>query len=209
MPKHSFSRRSFLKAATAGAAAGGSGIPAAAQESEPSLCGSVWERPPKQQGNNLNLIVIVSDTFRHDNLACYGPKWLDQLETPHLDRFASESVILKDVYPEGMPTIVIRRALYNEDVTLSETLNEAGYITALISDLYHEMKPTRNFNKGFHTWQWIRGQEVDYYGTSPHQRLDVSDMVSSDYLARFPHLHQFLSQYKANRNLWKQEGESL
>jgi arylsulfatase A-like enzyme len=235
MPKLSFSRRNFLKTATVGAAAGVSGIPTAGQEYEASPCGSVWERPPKQQGNNLNLIVIVSDTFRHDNLACYGPKWLEQLETPYLDRFASESVILKDFYPEGMPTIVIRRtlytgrrvipcyyfpqpesvqlpgwhALYNEDVTLSETLNEAGYITALVSDLYHEMKPTRNFQKGFHTWQWIRGQEVDYYGTSPHQLLDVSDMVSADYLARFPHLHQFLSQYKANRNLWKQEGESL
>jgi hypothetical protein len=28
----------------------------------------------QQTGNNLNLIVIVSDTFRHDNLICYGPK---------------------------------------------------------------------------------------------------------------------------------------
>ncbi len=57
--------------------------------------------------------------------------------------------------------------------------------------------------------QWIRGQEVDYYGTSPHKLLDVSDMVSSDYLATMPSLHEFLSQYKANRNLWRQDGESL
>lgn len=224
-----------MKTAVAGAAAGA--MPVDAEELAPPSrdCGSVWERPPKQTGNNLNLIVIVSDTFRHDNLTCYGPKWLENLETPNLDRFASESVIFEDFYPEGMPTIVIRRtlytgrrvipcyyfpqpetvqlpgwhAMYNEDVTMSETLLEAGYVTALISDLYHQMKPTRNFNKGFHTWWWIRGQESDYYGTSPHQLLDVSDMVSTDYLARFPYLHGFLSQYKANRNLWKQEGESL
>ena len=207
----------------------------AAQDSGAEQCGSVWERPPKQQGNNLNLIVIVSDTFRFDNLACYGKKWLENLETPNLDRFAEGCVVFNDVYAEGMPTVVIRRNLYtgrrtipcyyfrqhepvqlpgwhhlyNEDQTLSETLQEAGYLTALVSDLPHEQRPGRNFHRGFGVYQWIRGQEVDYYGTSPHGLLEVSDMVSADYLSRFPSLHAFLSQYKANRNLWKQDGESL
>lgn len=232
-----YSRRNFLKTAMAGAAAGASGIPAEAQSNEAAAqnCGSVWERPPKQTGNNLNLIVIVSDTFRHDNLACYGPKWLENLETPNLDRFAEKAVVFKDAYPEGMPTIVIRRTLYtgrrvipfyyfpqhesvqlpgwhqlyNEDVTLSETLLEAGYVNTLISSLYHQFKPGRNFHRGFHTWRWVRGLEFDYYGTSPHGLLDVSDLVSSEYMARFPGLHRMLSQYKANRNLWKRRGESV
>ncbi|MBZ5560902.1 MAG: sulfatase-like hydrolase/transferase [Acidobacteriia bacterium] len=234
------SRRNFLKktAATAAAAAGMGTRPTAAVAEEtprPEECGSIWERPPKQKGNNLNLIVIVSDTFRHDNLTCYGKKWIESLETPNLDRFADECVVFKDAYPEGMPTVVIRRTLYagrrvipchffrqhepvqlpgwhnlyNEDQTLSETLNEAGYITALVSDLPHEQRPGRNFHRGFNMYQWIRGQEVDSYGTSPHKLLDVSDMVSSEYLASMPNLQSFLSQYKANRNLWKQEGESL
>jgi arylsulfatase A-like enzyme len=195
----------------------------------------VWERPAPQRGNNLNLIVIVSDTFRRDNLACYGPKWLEKLETPNLDRFSGKAVVFEDAYAEGMPTLVIRRTLYtgrrtlpfyyfaqqetvqspgwhplyNEDVTLSETLASAGYENTLISSLYHQFKPGKNFHRGFQTWRWVRGLESDYYGTSPHEMLDVSDLVSSEYAARFPGLHSMLSQYKANRNLWQQHGESV
>ena len=232
------SRRNFLKT-TAIAAAAGLGGRSAEGMAQPAdavhECGSVWERPPKQQGNNLNLIVIVSDTFRHDNLAVYGKKWLENLETPNLDRFSKECVVFEDAYPEGMPTIVIRRTLYtgrrvipcyyfrqhepvqlpgwhhlyNEDQTLSETLHEADYITTLISDLPHQMRPGRNFHRGFHTYQWVRGQEFDYYGTAPHKLPDVSDIVSAEYLARTPGIQGFLSQYKANRDLWMQQGESL
>ena len=186
MAEKNSSRRNFLKA-TAMAAAAGFGGHTAEASAQPAVaphgCGSIWERPPKQHGNNLNLIVIVSDTFRHDNLACYGDKWLENLETPNLDRFSKECVVFEDAYPEGMPTIVIRRTLYtgrrvipcyyfrqhepvqlpgwhhlyNEDQTLSETLLEADYITTLISDLPHQMRPGRNFQRGFHTFQWIRG----------------------------------------------------
>lgn len=243
MGKTTYSRRNFLKSAAAGFAAGagahdalaGEGVDAQSTKTPCEQCGSYYEPPPKQQGNNLNLIVIVSDTFRHDNLACYGPKWLENLDTPNLDHFAEKAVVFNDAYPEGMPTIVIRRtlytgrrvipcyyfphhgnvqlpgwhSLYNEDVTLSETLLAAGYVNTLISSLYHEFKPGRNFQRGFHTWRWIRGLEWDFYGTSPHNLLDVSDLVSADYLARFPALHNSLSQYKANRNLWQQQGESV
>jgi len=238
MSGNNSTRRNFLKTAAVAAAAGmgGRSAEAGVKPAAPcEECGSIWERPPKQQGNNLNLIVIVSDTFRRDNLSCYGRKWLENLETPNLDRFAKECIVFEDAYPEGMPTIVIRRTLYtgrrvipcyyfrqhepvqlpgwhhlyNEDQTLSETLYEADYITTLISDLPHQMRPGRNFHRGFHTYQWIRGQEFDYYGTAPHQLPDTSDMVSPEYLARFPGVQGFLSQYKANRNLWKQDGESL
>ena len=86
MSKGSFSRRRFLKTAAGIAAGTGAGDvwASGSQAAQPcDECGSVYVPPPKQQGNNLNLIVIVSDTFRHDNLACYGPKWLDKLETPN------------------------------------------------------------------------------------------------------------------------------
>ncbi|HUZ45259.1 MAG TPA: sulfatase-like hydrolase/transferase [Terriglobia bacterium] len=238
MSRNHSSRRNFLKTAAVAAAAGvgGSSAQAETKAAEPCKeCGSIWRRPPKQQGNNLNLIVIVSDTFRHDNLSCYGKKWLENLETPNLDRLSRECIVFENAYPEGMPTIVIRRTLYtgrrvipcyyfrqnepvqlpgwhqlyNEDQTLSETLHEAGYITTLISDLPHQMRPGKNFHRGFHTYQWIRGQEFDYYGTAPHRNPDVTDMVSPEYLARFPGISGFLSQYRANRDLWKQDGESL
>jgi len=152
-------RRDLLKTGAAFAGAANlvsSSARAAAAMSEP--CGSRWERPPKRQGNNLNVILIVADTFRADNLAAYGSQWV---ETPHLNRLAEESIVFEDLHPEGMPTIPTRRVLhtgrrivpthaffqhetgpgaspgwhhlYNEDVTLAETLVEAGYVTALIA----------------------------------------------------------------------------
>jgi len=233
-----FSRRGFLKSAVAGGTAGAAGFTAAAKTPGLDECatrGSEWQRPPKQTGNGLNLIVIVADTFRADNLACYGPKWLEHLETPNLGRFAQRATVFADAYAEVMPTIPIRRTLYtgrrgipayyfpqhegvqlpgwhplyHEDVTLSETLLEAGYINTLISSLYHQFKPGRNFHRGFHTWKWIRGLEFDFYGTAPHHPLDVSDLVSDEYLAKNPGLRGSLSQYKANRNRWQQQGESV
>lgn len=35
------------------------------------------ERPPKQTGNNLNVILLASDIFRVDNLAAFGGQWVD------------------------------------------------------------------------------------------------------------------------------------
>jgi hypothetical protein len=159
----------FLKSAVAGTVAGATSARADSTPDAPPRdpCGSVYEQPPKQSGNDRNLIVIVSDTFRHDNLACYGPKWLEKLETPNLGRFAEKAVVFENAYAEGMPTIVIRRTLYtgrrvipsyyfpqhetvqppgwhqlyNEDVTMAETLLEAGHVNTLISSLYHQFKP--------------------------------------------------------------------
>jgi arylsulfatase A-like enzyme len=234
MNKKRLSRRDFIAGTAAATAALSSGPALGAAKAEPKApeCGSVWERPPKQQGNNLDLILIVADTFRRDNLACYGSQWV---ECPNLNRFAEDCVIFDDFFPEGMPTIPIRRTLqtgrrifpfhyhhqhepvqlpgwhplYNEDVTLSEVLLEAGYIPALIADLPHMQRPGMNFHRGYRMYEWIRGQETDYYGTSPHKLYDVSDIVPDDYLAEHPDLHSFLSQYRANRLRWGMEGESL
>ncbi len=74
--------------------------------------GGIWERPPSQlnRGNRRNVILLNVDTFRADNLQCYGGNGL--VQCPRLDRFAEDSVIFDDVYPEGMPTIPTRRVLW-------------------------------------------------------------------------------------------------
>ncbi len=234
-------RRSLLKGA--GALAGLAGIPggAVAAPQAGTTGGSHWERPPQQQGNNLNVILLVSDTFRADNLAAYGSQWVD---CPNLNRFAQQAAIFEDAYPEGMPTIPIRRQLYtgrrivptyyyqqpepvqlpgwhqlyNEDVTLSEVLTEAGYVTALIADLPHLQRPGRNFHKGYGHFDWVRGQEVDFYGQAPRKQPDFLDLYPADYLSQ-PELNAqfgkgqdfrtFLNQYTANRKRWLQDGDSI
>jgi arylsulfatase A-like enzyme len=199
-----------------------------------------WEEPPKQQGNNLNLIVLVSDTFRADNLAAYGSQWV---ETPNLNEFAKDSVIFESFYPEGMPTIPIRRQLYTgrrifpthlyfqhdsvklpgwhelflEDVTLSETLQAAGYQTALIADLPHLFKPGRNFHRGFNYFEWIRGQEIDFFAQAPRKYPNFSVLYPDEYLETVAHslgfagdaLPKFLNQYLANRRRWLRGGNSI
>ena len=43
--------------------------------------------------------------------------------------------------------------------TLAEMYEAGGFRTGLVSDLYHEFKPSKNFWRGFHQWTFIRGQE--------------------------------------------------
>jgi arylsulfatase A-like enzyme len=231
-------RQLFKTGATLAGAVTLAGAHASAARPGDADCGSHWERPPKQQGNNLNVILIVADTFRADNLAAYGSQWV---ETPHLNRLAEESIVFEDLYPEGMPTIPTRRVLntgrrivpthaffqhetgsgaspgwhhlYNEDVTLAETLAEAGYVTALIADLPHLQRPGRNFHRGYSYWEWIRGQETDYYAQPPRQTPDFSALYPADYLAEAqkvnPGLLTFLNRYTANRQRWLQHGDSI
>ncbi len=244
MGKSTTSRRKFLQAMSV---AGASTLAARSGEAQPPQpvgdpdpCGSLWHVPQTQSGNQLNLIVFVSDTFRHDNLECYGGREVNgrPVECPNLNRFANDCVVFEDAYPEGMPTIVIRRTLYtgrrvlpfhfypqhddlvqlpgwhgffNEDVTFSETLNHSGYITALISDLPHQEKPGRNFHRGFRTVRWVRGNESDLYGTVPHRFLPLNDIAPPEYFT--PHPGSWISlpwmnQYIANKKLWSKQGDS-
>ena len=51
--------------------------------------------------------------------------------------------------------------------TLAETFEASGFRTGLVSDLYHEFKPSKNFWRGFHQWTFIRGQEADAARSGP------------------------------------------
>ena len=175
-----------------------------------------------------NLLVIVADTFRADYLACDGNDWI---QTPHLDRLASEGVLFREFYAEGLPTLPVRRVFYtgrsvfpfayipqksdgvqlpgwhplfDEDVTMAEWLQERGYTTGLISDVYHQMKPGKNFHRGFHSWEWIRGQEADALVPTPHGELDISRYTRPENLGD-PSFHRQMSQYLNNRSWWQGE----
>ena len=238
-----FSRRSFLRRGSTVTAvsglAGCSGIEQTEQGVKDFDTGGIWEKPPDQKGkgNGLNLILLNVDTFRADNLECYGSQFI---ECPRLNQFAKDCVIFEDTYPEGMPTIPIRRTLmtgrrilptyyvpqqepaqlpgwhplYWEDVTLAETLYEAGYITALMADILHFLRPGRNFHRGYRNFEWVRGHAFDYYGTIPHRGVEVTDVVPKDYLDHWQTFSQqdvrwFINQYQVNLARWSQECESL
>ena len=62
--------------------------------------------------------------------------------------------------------------------TLAERFNRKKYVSALFSDVYNQFKPGYNFNRGFHQWKWIRGQEEDAYLSGPR----ISDDILKEYL---------------------------
>jgi arylsulfatase A-like enzyme len=118
------------------------------------------------------------------------------VRTPNFDRFAEESLLITDAYPESLPTLPARRAIYTgrrtypfhdgefhlkgdfvgapgwgpipeDHPTLAELLRRAGYRTGLVSDVYHMFKPSKNFWRGFDQWVFLRGQEVDPARSGP------------------------------------------
>ena len=104
--------------------------------------------------------------------------------------------------------------LFFEDVTLAETLHEAGYATALIADILHFTRPGRNFHRGYRYFDWVRGQSFDYYATMPHRLPEITDVVPEAYLEKFSpfsraDLRWEINQGKLNMRRWLQDGESL
>ena len=152
----------------------------------------------------MNIVLVVLDSLRKDCISAYGsPPW-GKVHTPHLDAFARESLVFGQAYPESLPTLPARRALYTAqriypfhdgDVrlkgdfcaapgwgpiredrpTLAEMLAEAGYRTALIADVFHMFKPSKNFWRGFDQWTFLRGQETDPFRSGPHLKQEQID----------------------------------
>ena len=134
----------------------------------------------------MNVVLIIIDSLQKNYVGAYGNKWI---RTPNLDRLAKQGCIFNNAYPESLPTLQVRVALYSgrrlfpfrenlmkkgdrvvqpgwgpvpeEWITLPEILQQEGYRTALITDAYHQFKPGKNFHRGFDQFTFIRGQEDD------------------------------------------------
>jgi arylsulfatase A-like enzyme len=178
----------------------------------------------------LNFIHIGVDTWGADWVGAFGNQFI---RTPNVDRLLARSAVFEDCYPEVLPTIPCRRSIYTgrrifpsdmieqpddqvkirgwhqmyaEDVTLSEALRKSGYTTAIVSDLYHQFKPNKNFQRGFDSWRWIRGQEADKYETGPRSAIRLADYAHPSQANRLdPHGPNM--QYLLNRRSFKNEDD--
>lgn len=135
----------------------------------------------------MNVILIISDTFRRDCVSCYGaPSWvrnfktgIERLHTPHLTQFAKRALIFENAYLASFPTVLARHdiltgrytwtykdwsPLDGEQVTLQETLNKSGIFTGLVADTPYPFAPGFNYQRGFQTWDVMRGQDDDWKG---------------------------------------------
>ena len=144
----------------------------------------------------MNVILIISDTFRRDHLGCYGNDWI---RTPNLDRLAASSFVFENAWTANFPTLPNRYDVMTgrfgfieydwsplpRDVTvLQEVLSQAGYLTMMIADTPHILQRGAYFQRGFDGFIWVRGQENDHYATQPREvklPCDPSKLRNPDY----------------------------
>jgi arylsulfatase A-like enzyme len=177
-------RRDFIK--TAGGGAAGLAFLGTAV-----VGGSTYATYLPRGGSRTNVVAINLGNLRKDHVGVYGNDWI---KTPNLDALAKSSMRFTRPYPESIPTICARRAIYTgtrtwpfrgwkpprgedfspagwywipEDQTsMTETLTGKGYTAALVTDNYHQFGPSMNFHRGFSAFDFVRGQELDSYRSS-------------------------------------------
>ncbi len=125
----------------------------------------------------MNFVVVMFDTLRADYLGCYGNEWV---ETPTLDGLARQSAVFDRAYAASWPTVPNRTDLFTgrygeplhawrplswEAVTLPELMRKEGYVTQLILDTPHIINFGFGFDRPFHAWWLIRGNECDRWRT--------------------------------------------
>ncbi|MFC1498454.1 sulfatase [Verrucomicrobiota bacterium] len=154
----------------------------------------------------MNLIFIVTDTWRADFLGCYGNDWI---KTPHMDKLAEQSVQFNTCHGEGLPTIQARRVFMTgreilpfEDApllkgvspvlpgwmpidpaheTIADHLSKKGYTCGMVTDTWHMFRGGMNFHRNFDTWELIRGQERDRWRLGPKNKYDVRDNIPDEW----------------------------
>lgn len=158
----------------------------------------------------MNVILVVSDTFRYDNLSCYGPT---KVKTPQLDRLAEQSYVFDNAYLGSFPTLPNRMdimsgrfsfvdhawcPLPSETVTLQQILSASGVTTQMVVDNPHLIEMGFNYERGFDGWEWIRGQESDIWKSLPRE---VNIPADPKKLAKI----HVLSSHLRNSAWWKSE----
>ncbi len=127
----------------------------------------------------MNIIHIISDTFRRDNLEVYGGKGY----SPALNTFAEKCVVFDKAYVSSYPTVPIRGDLVTGELgicrrgweplrrdvpVIANDLTKAGVVSMMIADTPHHLNNGFFYNRGFTGWKWIRGQESDLLETQPY-----------------------------------------
>lgn len=122
----------------------------------------------------MNIILLISDTFRYDNLYSRAAM---PVRTPELERFAERAVSLSGLTVSSFPTIPHRTdlttgrygwpwygwqdRLRSSKNHLPEILGQAGYVSQLLCDCPHLFRA--HFDYGFNAAHAVRGQEADLH----------------------------------------------
>jgi len=122
----------------------------------------------------MNIILLISDTFRYDNLFDRAAM---PVRTPHLDAFSERAVSLEQLTVGSFPTIPHRTDLTagrygwpwypwqpldkSTRNSMPRILREEGYVSQLLCDCPHLFNA--RFQQTFMAAEALRGQEGDIY----------------------------------------------
>lgn len=186
--KKRFSRRQFITgAATVGVASiVGEHILAKQGIIEPQLNFLPKVLRP-HNSSDYNYITVMFDSLRYDHIGFHGNNWI---KTPNIDAFATQSQVFDKAYSGGFPTLLNRAELFtgrymytvmnwedlpDDAVVMATMMGEAGYTTGLVFDTGHLKDNGFFLDRGFQSWDWIRGQEEDRFKAQPrHPQLPAS-----------------------------------
>ena len=119
------------------------------------------------------ILFITTDMMRWNSLGFTGCEYVN---TPVLDSLAKEGIYYQNAYnqnPLCMPSRNVMLtgqyprtngswnngiALSHDSPTVAETLSGAGHHNGFFSDVPHYFVPGMNFTRGFHQWEFVRGQ---------------------------------------------------
>lgn len=165
--------------------------------------------------STLNIITIMCDTLRYDHIGFHGNPWI---QTPNIDAFATQSQVFDKAYCGGFLTLLNRAELFTgrymytimgwEDlpqdaIVAAQVMSDADYTTGLVFDTWHLKDHGFFLDRGFQSWEWIRGQEGDRYRANPrHPRLPADP-------AKFRHGADVIEQYLRNTAGRKSEADYL
>lgn len=173
------SRREFLAGAGAFGAAALAAGKVAAQFEDPHVIFLPRVLQGGGEGAPMNVITITCDTLRYDHIGYHGN---GTILTPNIDAFAGQSQVFHRAYAGGFPTVHNRSELFTgrflypfmnwedlpeSETTMAQVLSGAGYTTGLIFDTYHLKDNGFSLDRGFDSWEWVRGQEKDRYRAVP------------------------------------------
>jgi len=132
-------------------------------------------------GRQPHVIVISFDTTRADSLGCYGNTWI---ETPHIDKFAEESILFDACMSVAPTTLASHTSLLtgtyphthgvprngfmvdSKNVMFAEVLHDAGYHTAGFTasfTLSDRFDIDQGFDRYDRDYMWT-GNESDWQG---------------------------------------------
>lgn len=133
----------------------------------------------------MNMIVILLDSLRRDHLGAYGNEWIN---TPNFDALADQSTVFDNAYIGSHPCMPARRDMWTgrfefpwrgwgplepDDVDFASIMKASGKTAMLITDHYHLWeRGSGNYHFNFTGFEFIRGQESDWWKTEPLDSLD-------------------------------------